>query len=40
MGFKWFDRNIEFMFEEENDGGLPFLDVLICRIDNSFETRV
>ena len=35
-----FDRNIKFMFEEENDGGLPFLDVLICRIDNSFETRV
>ena len=28
------------MFEEENDGGLPFLDVLICRTDNSFETRV
>ena len=35
-----FDNNIEFTFEEENDGVLPFLVVLICRNDNSIETTV
>ena len=35
-----FDNNLEFTFEEENDGMLPFLDVLICRNDNSIETTV
>ena len=35
-----FNNNIEFTVEEENDGVLPFLDVLICRNDNSIETTV
>ena len=35
-----FDNNIEFTFEEENDGVLPFLDVLICRNYSSIETTV
>ena len=35
-----FDKNIEFTVEEENNGVLHFLDVLICRNDNSIETKV
>ena len=33
-------RNIEFTHEEEKDGSLPFLDVLITRVDNRFVTSV
>ena len=35
-----FDNNTEFTVVEENDVVLPFLDVLICRNDNSIETTV
>ena len=35
-----FDKNFEFAVEEENDGVLHFLDVLICGNDNSIETKV
>ena len=35
-----FDNNTEFTLEEENDGVLYFLDVLICRNNNSIETAV
>ena len=35
-----FDNNIKFTVEEEKEGVLPFLDVLICRNDKSIETTV
>ena len=35
-----FDNNIKFTVEEEKEGLLPFLDVLICRNDKSIETTV
>ena len=35
-----FDNNIKFTVEEEKEGMLPFLDVLICRNDKSIETTV
>ena len=35
-----FDNNIKFTVEEEKEGMLPFLDVLICRNDKSIETAV
>ena len=35
-----FDNNIKFTVEEEHDGVLSFLDILICRNDNSIETTV
>ena len=34
------DNNTEFTVEEENDAVSPFLDVLICRNDNSIEITV
>ena len=35
-----FDNNIKFTVEEEKEGMLPFLDVLICRNDKSIEITV
>ena len=35
-----FDNNIKFTVEEEKEGMLPFMDVLICRNDKSIETTV
>ena len=35
-----FDNNIQFTFEEEDKGALPFLDVLIRRKGNSILTTV
>ena len=37
---KSFDNNIQFTFEEEDKGTLPFLDVLIRRKGNSIVTNV
>ena len=35
-----FDENIQFTFESENKGTLPFLDVLICRNGRELTTTV
>ena len=35
-----FHSNIEFTYEEEKDGQIPFLDVLIVRKNDTFETTV
>ena len=35
-----FDSNIEFTYEEEKDGQIPFLDVLLVRKNDIFETAV
>ena len=35
-----FDNNIKFTVEEEKEGMLPFMDILICRNDKSIETTV
>ena len=35
-----FDKNIQFTFEEEDKGTLPFLDVLIHRNRNSVVTTI
>ena len=35
-----FDENIQFTFESENKGTLPFLDVLLCRNSRELTTTV
>ena len=35
-----FHSNIEFTYEEEKDGQIPFLDVLLVRKNGTFETTV
>ena len=35
-----FHSNIEFRYEEEKDGQIPFLDVLLVRKNDTFETTV
>ena len=35
-----FHSNIQFTYEEERDGKIPFLDVLLIRKNNTFETTV